>query len=222
MPGTGAPGRKRIFTGARQSMGVVGPVVQPGRTLRSHRRGREFKSHPAHHFYATSVSYLRFRHDSHMGYTMYDRILVAVDGSDTSLLALSHAVKLAKVFGSELTLLSVIDKFKLPFSAEYGLGAQESHERLVRGVIENLNEVTEELRKSHPDIRIDPRVEEGRPAQIIVEVAEDFDLIVMGSQGFGFIAGWFLGSVSNEVVNSCTKPLLIVKKPADPEPGLSP
>jgi nucleotide-binding universal stress UspA family protein len=157
-----------------------------------------------------------------MGYTMYDRILVAVDGSDTSLLALSHAVELAKVFGSELTLLSVIDKFKLPFSAEYGLGAQESHEGLVRGVIENLNEVTEELRKSHPDIRIDPRVEEGRPAQIIVEVAEDFDLIVMGSQGFGFIAGWFLGSVSNEVVNSCTKPLLIVKKPADPEPGLSP
>ncbi len=155
---------------------------------------------------------------------MYDRILVAVDGSDTSLLALSHAVELAMVFGSELTLLSVIDKFKLPFSAEYGLEAQESHERLVQGVIENLNEVTVELGESHPDISVEPRVEEGRPAKIIVEVAEeeDFDLIVMGSQGFGLIAGWFLGSVSNEVVNSCTKPLLIVKKPADPKPGFSP
>ncbi len=152
---------------------------------------------------------------------MYDRILVAVDGSDTSLLALSHAVELAKVFGSGLTLLSVIDKFKLPFSAEYGLGAQESHERLVRGVLENLDKVTVELGESHPDLRIDPRVEEGRPAKIIVEVAEeeDFDLIVMGSQGFGLIAGWFLGSVSNEVANSSTKPLLIVKKPADPKPG---
>jgi nucleotide-binding universal stress UspA family protein len=154
---------------------------------------------------------------------MYDRILVAVDGSDTSLLALSHAVELATVFGSELTLLSVIDKFKLPFSAEYGLGAQESHERLVREVLENLDKVTVELGESHPDIRIDPRVEEGRPAKIIVEVAEeeDFDLIVMGSQGFGLIAGWFLGSVSNEVVNSCTKPLLIVKRPRGPEPGFS-
>ena len=66
---------------------------------------------------------------------MYKRILVALDGSDTSLLALSQAVKLAMMFGSELTLLSVIDKLKLPFSAEYGLGAQESHERLVRGVL---------------------------------------------------------------------------------------
>lgn len=154
---------------------------------------------------------------------MYDRILVAVDGSDTSLLALSHAVELAKAFGSELTLLSVIDKFKLPFSAEYGLGAQESHERLVREVLENLDKVTVELRESHPDLSIDPRVEEGRPAKIIVGVAEeeDFDLIVMGSQGFGLIAGWFLGSVSNEVVNSCTKPLLIVKRPRGPEPGFS-
>ena len=152
---------------------------------------------------------------------MYDRILVAVDGSDTSLLALSHAVELAKAFGSELTLLSVIDKLKLPFSAEYGLGARESHERLVRGVLENLDKVTVELGESHPDLSIDPRVEEGRPAKIIVGIAEEegFDLIVMGSQGFGLIAGWFLGSVSNEVVNSCTKPLLIVKKPADPKPG---
>lgn len=155
---------------------------------------------------------------------MYDRILVAVDGSDISLLALSQAVELAKAFGSELTLLSVIDKFKLPFSVEYGLGAQESHEQLVRGVLENLNEVTVELGESHPDIRVDPRVEEGRPAKIIVDVAEeeDFDLIVMGSQGFGLIAGWFLGSVSNEVAHSCTKPLLIVKKSSGPEPGFSP
>ncbi len=152
---------------------------------------------------------------------MYERILVAVDGSDTSLLALSHAVELATVFGSELTLLSVIDKFKLPFSAEYGLGARESHERLVRSVLESLNDVTVDLGESHPDLSIDPRVEEGRPAKIIINIAEDedFDLIVMGSQGFGLIAGWFLGSVSNEVVNSCTKPLLIVKKPADPKPG---
>jgi nucleotide-binding universal stress UspA family protein len=150
---------------------------------------------------------------------MYDRILVAVDGSETSLLALSHAVELAKVFGSELTLLSVIDKFKLPFSAEYGDEAQESHEQLVQEVHENLDEVTGELGESHPDLRIVPRVEEGRPAKMIVDVAEagDFDLIVMGSHGFGLIAGWFLGSVSNEVVNSCTKPLLIVKKQANPD-----
>ena len=91
----------------------------------------------------------------------------------------------------------------------------------MRSVLESLHDVTVELRESHPDLSIDPRVEEGRPAKIIAEIAEeeDFDLIVMGSQGFGLIAGWFLGSVSNEVVNSSTKPLLVVKRPADPKPG---
>ncbi len=150
---------------------------------------------------------------------MYDRVLVAVDGSETSLLALSYAVELATAFGSELTLLSVVDKSKLPFSAEYGLEAKESYERLGRSVLKNLEEVTLGLEGSHPDLRFVSRVEEGRPAKIIVDVAEeeDFDLIVMGSQGFGFIAGWFLGSVSNEVVNTCTKPLLVVKRPAGHE-----
>ncbi len=150
---------------------------------------------------------------------MYKRILVAIDGSELSLFALTHAVELAKIFDSELTLLSVIDKFKLPFSAEYGLGAQESHEQLVRDVLENLNEVTMKMRETHRNLKIDARVEEGRPAKIIVQAAEEdgFDLIVMGSQGFGLITGWFLGSVSNEVVNSCTKPLLIVKKNKETE-----
>jgi integrase len=36
-PGIVASGRKRIFTGASKGMGAVGPVVPPGRTLRSHR-----------------------------------------------------------------------------------------------------------------------------------------------------------------------------------------
>ena len=154
---------------------------------------------------------------------MYERILVAIDGSETSLLALSHAMELASVFGSELTLLSVIDKFKLPFSAEYGIGAIESHEQLVRSVLENLNDVTVKLGETHPNLKIDTRVEEGRPAKIIVDTAEDegFDLIVMGSQGFGLITGWFLGSVSNEVVNSCTKPLLLVKKSIESETASS-
>jgi len=78
------------------------------------------------------------------------------------------------------------------------------------------------LRETHPGLSLDARVEEGRPAKIIVDVAEDFDLIVMGSHGFGLIAGWFLGSVSNEVVNSCTKPLLMVKKPGDQKTDPSP
>ena len=54
--------------------------------------------------------------------------------------------------------------------------------------------------------------QDGRPSDVIVEVAqeEDVDLIVMGSRGNGGIVG-FLGSTSRHVVEACTKPILIVK-----------
>ncbi len=38
---------------------------------------------------------------------MYKKILVAIDGSDMSLLALDHACILAKMFDSEIALVSV-------------------------------------------------------------------------------------------------------------------
>ena len=64
-----------------------------------------------------------------------------------------------------------------------------------------------------PDIKVETRLEEGRPADVIVEIAKDEDvyLIVMGSRGLGGITGWVLGSTSRHVIETCTKPVLIVK-----------
>ena len=56
------------------------------------------------------------------------------------------------------------------------------------------------------------RSEWGRPADVICRVAdnENFDLIVVGERGLGGIAGLFLGSVSQRVVNRAKVPVLIV------------
>jgi nucleotide-binding universal stress UspA family protein len=59
---------------------------------------------------------------------LYDRILVGIDGSEVSLQALKQAVDLARLLGSEITVVSVINDMKMPFSAEFGLWARESHE----------------------------------------------------------------------------------------------
>ena len=40
---------------------------------------------------------------------------------------------------------------------------------------------------------------------------ENVDLIVMESRGLGGISGWVLGSTSRRVVETCEKPILIVK-----------
>jgi len=70
---------------------------------------------------------------------MFEKILACVDGSKPSLHALKYAVDLSIKFGSELTVLSVIEEMTFPFSAQYGLWAKESHEELLRKVLESLN-----------------------------------------------------------------------------------
>ncbi|MDP2901210.1 MAG: universal stress protein, partial [Candidatus Bathyarchaeota archaeon] len=56
-------------------------------------------------------------------------------------------------------------------------------------------------------------LQEGRPSALIVGEADRLgvSLIVMGSRGLGGITGWILGSTSRQVVDQCTKAILIVK-----------
>lgn len=146
-------------------------------------------------------------------YLMYDRILVAVDGSEPSFKALDQAVELGLKLGSEIAVVSVVDKLNLPFAAEYGLWAQESHNNLVRKVLESLNSSILRLKENHPELKLEAIIENGRPAKKIVELAEDegFDLIVIGRRGNGFAEHLIMGSVSNEVVRTSSKPVLVVE-----------
>ena len=143
---------------------------------------------------------------------MYDRILVGIDGSEVSLQALEQAVDLARQLGSEITVVSVIDEMKMPFSAEFGLWARESHDNLSRKVLESLNSAILKIREIHPDMKIEARIEEGRPAKKITEIAdnEGFDLIVIGRRGNGLVDHLIMGSVSSEVVSTSHSPVLIV------------
>ena len=57
---------------------------------------------------------------------MFNHILVPIDGSDTSMLAVSKASGLALAFGSRITLIHVVDNY--PFigvGADYALGQNE-------------------------------------------------------------------------------------------------
>jgi len=140
---------------------------------------------------------------------LFDRILVAIDGSEPSLQALTKAVDLALQLGSEITVISVVNEMKFPFSAEFGLWARESHEELTRTVLESLNSTMIRISEDHPKLKIEARIEEGRPAKKITEIAqnEEFDLIIIGRRGNGLMDRMVMGSVSTEIVRTSTKPL---------------
>ena len=144
---------------------------------------------------------------------MITKILVAVDGSESSKNALEQALEHSAKWNAELLIVSVVP----PISSVTYLGQHEyiTHYRefLRESQKKVLTEVSSIVKNHYPDIKFETRLEEGRPSDAIVDIAakEDVDLIVMGSRGMGGIRGWVLGSTSRSVVNSCTKPILIVK-----------
>jgi len=153
---------------------------------------------------------------------MFGKILVAVDGSEPSNRALDYAVEIAGKWNSELTILSVVPRVMLPLFPDEGFGSAPiaayrnmgQYEEKMRSIYQNvLDDAVKEVRAKNPELKIVEMVQDGRPSSEIVNAAEKngVDLIVMGSRGIGGITGWILGSTSRRVVESCTKPILIVK-----------
>jgi nucleotide-binding universal stress UspA family protein len=144
---------------------------------------------------------------------MYNKILVGVDGSPTSMKALEHALHLAELNDAELHIISVIEEFNLPFASQYELWASESRDEFISQVLEEMNSAMSEVKREDIDITVETRIEEGRPAKVINEIAEgeNFDLIVIGATGIGRVQEFLLGSVSREILNTSKLPVLVVK-----------
>ena len=147
---------------------------------------------------------------------MFSNILVAIDGSETSIRGLETAIELAKTFGAKLHLLHVVREMQLPkelqtmMEVENMKGPREDVLKLVGDRILNQAKRVAESKgvKSVAD-----NLGTGDPASSIVKHAEQngIDLIVMGSRGLGQVEGLLLGSVSRKVSSMAKVPCLIAR-----------
>ena len=153
---------------------------------------------------------------------MFKRILVAYDGSEQARRAMDYAVDVASSCKAALIVLTVVPKITIPVFPDENLGSYpvnaspewaDYQERLGATYKKSLDEAVADVKKHHPKLPIEADLLEGRPSATIVEEAErrQADLIVIGSRGIGGISGWLLGSTSRRVVESCTKPVLVIK-----------
>jgi nucleotide-binding universal stress UspA family protein len=168
---------------------------------------------------------LRDLYPSHTSYiltNMYTKILVAFDGSEASKHALDHAVSIADLMKAEVHIISVVPKVMMPVFPDEGFGAAPvtaaqdlgDYQDRMRDIYgKSLTEAETDIKGHYPDLTVTTKLLEGRPSSSIVDEAEnnDMDLIVIGSRGIGGITGWILGSTSRRIVESCTKPVLVVK-----------
>ena len=78
-------------------------------------------------------------------------------------------------------------------------------------VLARLSKWCEEL--STAQVRLTPRTRGGRPAHAIVDVSDDFDLIVMASHGGGGAKHFLLGSTTDRVVRGARCDVWVVRVP---------
>jgi nucleotide-binding universal stress UspA family protein len=139
---------------------------------------------------------------------MYASIIVALDGSEQSLLALEHARAIAECFRSKLVLVhSFPHTSDLRDSIEYN--------NLVALRIKRGEEIIEAARKhlGPMSIEVDEELLEGPAAEAIFSAAatRNSDLIVMGSRGMGSLKGMVFGSVSTKVAHYAPCPVMVVR-----------
>ena len=148
------------------------------------------------------------------------KILVGVDGSESSFNAVNYAIDLSGKFNSEIILLSIVPS-KIHHgdsSGVFGMVSQsylsdykKEAEKWFKEIINNLkNEETFEIDKK---IKTDVITTPFSIAASILNYAEerDVDLIIIGNKGNSGLKKMLLGSVASDIVTYSHCPVLIIK-----------
>ena len=143
------------------------------------------------------------------------RVVIAYDGSASAGQACALVAGLDWPPGSELVVLSAFQPF-LPGGGMPG----EIIDPATADLIFNDERATAEAtardgaqRASHPGASIAWEVSEGRPADAILKATRKHtpDLVVVGTRGLGPFRSALLGSVSTELVDHASCPVLVVR-----------
>lgn len=146
---------------------------------------------------------------------MYKKILVAVDGSRTSELALSEAVKLAKEFAAQLRIVHAVEEVSLNWD-EGNANPAELWAALVqagRNLLDKAGAFAAAAGVPADSRLIEIETLGRRIPQAIADEAESWpaDLIVVGTHGRRGISHVFLGSVAEGVARVATRPVLLIR-----------
>lgn len=151
---------------------------------------------------------------------MFAKILYPTDFSDVSRKALQYVKKLKEAGTREVVVLHVIDEREIESFANgvawFGKVPVDVEKDVVKKLEEQaqkkLGRIEAELKEKGFKVKV--RIERGSPFKEIskVEGEEKASVIVIGSHGKSNIKEMLLGSVSENVIRHCKKPVLVTKR----------
>jgi nucleotide-binding universal stress UspA family protein len=134
------------------------------------------------------------------------RIVVGIDGSDSSVKALREARRLADALGAPLEAVAVWQQTHSMYDfyqSQQGWTPEKEIEKLLR-------DAADAAFGSHRPPRFTMSMIEGTPTRALIRHSAGAEMLVLGSRGHGGFAGLLLGSVSTACVAHATCPVLIV------------
>jgi nucleotide-binding universal stress UspA family protein len=147
---------------------------------------------------------------------MYQRILVATDGSPLSKKAVASAIDLAAALGAELIALKVIPRYpqsyfegSIPLSADEVAKVEQHWTEDARGVVDTVK--TQGEKKGVTVKAILSKADVVSDALIAAAKKHEADLIVMASHGRKGIKRMLLGSETQQVLTHSHIPVLVLR-----------
>lgn len=134
------------------------------------------------------------------------RIVVGVDGSEDSRLALRWAVEYARSFGAEVEAIAAPEIHVTATLMEAPTG-----EDYVRDAGERLDKAIAEVLGSETDVTVTRKVVGDRAARALVQAARGAQMLVVGSSGQGELPGMHIGSTTNYCVHHAPCPVMVLR-----------
>jgi nucleotide-binding universal stress UspA family protein len=142
---------------------------------------------------------------------MYKKILIPTDGSEPSQKAEDHGLQLAQKMDAEVTALHVTEIIYAPSPIPGPPPVlPEEQTKLLREAGEKMVNTVQE-KGENMGVAVTPLIVTGHAADKIITIAQDFDLIVMGTLGKSGLAHLLLGSTAEKVTRHAPCPVLIVR-----------
>ncbi|MFG2592066.1 universal stress protein [Streptomyces sp. NPDC048438] len=147
---------------------------------------------------------------------MSGTITVGLDGTDHASAAADWAAEEAERRGAALRLVHAWAWH--PIDVVY-VGDRAAEERWVRNM---LDEARSRVAGRHPALDVTTELLVGDPVPALIAEAARADMVVLGSRGYGTLAGYLLGSVSMKVLRQAAGPVVMVGEPNSATPHQAP
>jgi len=134
-------------------------------------------------------------------------IIVGVDGSGDSNVAVRWAAREAAMRKARLTLVHAIEMPRPLWSAAE---LRDLYEADARGILEDAAADVADFAKGVKPGEVDRQTFSARPAPTLIDMSKDADLVVVGARGLGAVGRLLLGSVSTALVHHAHCPVSVI------------